>query len=225
MPYRSTRTVSSFRVRVLRSRRLAGDVFEVELERPDGFRFRAGQSITVHVGGAARDYSLCNAESADTLLLLARRIAGGVASPLLCDSAPGAIFDISGPNGMFTIALSDLPAVLTANGVGIAPFLSWLRSQAPGPAAPVTLLHGVRRAEDLLSADELRAGCRQYVPCVSREKADGCHYGRVTDWSRDKLSPAGHDFYLCGSRQMTRDMILLVDERFPGSRVHTEIFF
>ena len=31
--------------------------------------------------------------------------------------------------------------------------------------------------------------------------------------------------FLCGEREMIRGVTLLVDERFPGSRVYTEVFY
>ena len=65
----------------------------------------------------------------------------------------------------------------------------------------------------------------RYVPCLSGEGEPGCFPGRVTAWSHDHLPTGCYDFYLCGSRHMVRDMTALVDERFPGSRVFTEIFF
>lgn len=42
---------------------------------------------------------------------------------------------------------------------------------------------------------------------------------------RDELSVKAYDFYLCGCREMIRDVTLLVDERFPGSYIYTELFY
>ena len=50
-------------------------------------------------------------------------------------------------------------------------------------------------------------------------------HGRVTDYLRDKLPVTAYDFYLCGRREMIRDVTLLVDERFPGSHIYTEPFY
>jgi hypothetical protein len=59
---------------------------------------------------------------------------------------------------------------------------------------------------------------------VTEGEAAGCFTGRVSDWAREHLTPRAYDFYLCGSREMIRDVTLLVDEMFSGSRVLTEIF-
>jgi benzoate/toluate 1,2-dioxygenase reductase subunit len=206
---------------VLRRAALAESAFEVELERPRDFTFAAGQSIRVYFGGEGRDYSLAGSPSAQTLLLVVRRIAGGAVSPALEAAAPGSSLDFTGPHGVFTFKPSARPVVLVATGVGIAPFLSMVRSGTTG----FTLLHGVRSADELFYRRELEAAAARYVPCLSRQASAGCFSGRVTAWARDHLAAQSSDFYLCGGRRMVRDVILLVDERFPGSRVYTEIFF
>lgn len=207
--------------RVLRCAPLSESAFEIELERPRDFSFEAGQSIRVYIGGEGRDYSLAGSPSAQTLLLVVRRIAGGAVSPALADAAPGSLFDFTGPHGVFTFRPSPRPVVLVATGIGIAPFLSMVRRGTVG----FTLLHGARSADELFHRRELETAAARYVPCLSRQASPGCFDGRVTAWARDHLPPGTFDFYLCGGRQMARDMILLVDERFPGSRVYTEIFF
>jgi ferredoxin-NADP reductase len=225
--------VSAHFSRILRRTRLSDSAFEVELERPSAFRFAPGQNVRLQIDGEARDYSLASAPFAETLVLLVRRIEGGAVSPVLCDAPTGTRLELTGPHGLFTFKPSDRPAVLAATGVGIAPFLSMVRAGvlADGlgrPASPpggLTLLHGARLGQELFYREELNGSVGGYAPCVSRDEAPGCFHGRVTDWSRAHLAPAGRDFYLCGSRQMTRDMVLLIDERFGGSFVYTEIFF
>jgi len=206
---------------VLRCAALCESAFEIELERPRDFSFEAGQSIRVYRGSEGRDYSLAGSPSAETLLLVVRRIDGGTVSPALAGASPGAPLDFTGPHGVFTFKPSPRPVVLVAAGVGIAPFLSMIRGGTRG----ITLLHGARDDGELFYRKELETAASPYVPCLSRQAAAGCFSGRVTEWARHHLPSNARDFYLCGSRHMVRDMILLVDERFPGSRVYTEIFF
>jgi ferredoxin-NADP reductase len=196
-------------------------VFEVELERPQAFRFSAGQSIRVFAGGAGRDYSLAGGPSAGTLSLCVRLVEGGTVSPLLASAAPGTVVTFTGPHGVFTFPGSQRPVVWAATGVGIAPFRSMVRDGATG----FTLLHGVRQGSELFYRKELAAAAARYVPCLSRETAPGCFSGRVTAWAAVNLAPGAYDIFLCGNRRMVRDFLVLVDERFPGSRVFTEIFF
>jgi ferredoxin-NADP reductase len=48
---------------------------------------------------------------------------------------------------------------------------------------------------------------------------------RVTDFLEQKLSPGSYDFYLCGRGEMVRDATHIIDRRFPGARVFSELFF
>jgi hypothetical protein len=47
----------------------------------------------------------------------------------------------------------------------------------------------------------------------------------VTDYVKGHLPVMDYDFYLCGRREMVRDMTDLIDERYSSSRVYSEIFF
>jgi ferredoxin-NADP reductase len=200
---------------------LSASAFEVELERPPVFSFRAGQSIRVFAGDEGRDYSVASGPAWGSLRLCIRLVQGGTVSALLAEAPVGSPVDFTGPHGVFTFAPSSRPVVWAATGVGIAPFLS----MAMDGAAGFTLLHGVREGTDLFHRDELRASASRYVACVSRETVPGCFSGRVTAWAAANLPSAAYDIYLCGNRRMVRDFLVLADERFPGSRVFAEIFF
>ena len=90
-----------------------------------------------------------------------------------------------------------------------------------------TLLHGVDSPEDLYYQPQLEAVADLYVPCISREYPSYSEHfrGRVTDYLQKQLPPAVYDFYLCGRREMIRDVTWLVDERFPGSLLYSELFY
>jgi NAD(P)H-flavin reductase len=131
-------------------------------------------------------------------------------------------FDISGPYGYFTHRRSMRPIVLVATGTGIAPFVSMVRSGLKN----FTLLHGVRSPENLYYASLFKATAACYIACLS----GGDHFredfsGRVTDYLNTHLPVGPYDFYLCGRSDMIRDTTLIVDDRFPGSCVYTEIYY
>jgi NAD(P)H-flavin reductase len=92
------------------------------------------------------------------------------------------------------------------------------------------LLHGVRDPEELYYASLFRGPATRVVPCLTgREPEDkplpDAFVGRVTAYVHGRLPRKAYDFYLCGRGEMIRDVTLLVDEAFPGSRVYSEIFF
>jgi benzoate/toluate 1,2-dioxygenase reductase subunit len=92
------------------------------------------------------------------------------------------------------------------------------------------LLHGVRAPEDLCYEDLFRSAASEVVHCVTGRGSGHpprreAFSGRVTAYLETDLPQRDYDFYLCGREEMIRDVILLVDEAFPGSRVYAEIFF
>ncbi len=199
---------------------LSEKAFQVALDRPGGFRFLSGQSIRIVNGPAERDYSLACAPDSELLMLCVRHVPHGILSTFLAEAPLGASLTFTGPHGYFLFQNSSRPPVFVATGAGVAPFFSMVGAGVSG----FTLLHGARTANELYYEMHLRAASALYVPCLSEGNAAGCFSGRVSDWAAEHLSPRAYDFYLCGSREMIRDVTRLADERFPGSLVHTEIF-
>ena len=199
---------------------LSERTFQVSLERPSGFRFLPGQSIRLVNGSVERDYSLACAPDSALLTLCVRRVPHGVLSAFLAEAPLDAPLAFTGPHGYFLFQESPLPPVFVATGAGVAPFFSMAAAGVKG----FTLLHGARTAKELYYETPLRAASARYVPCLSEGRAAGSFAGRVSDWAREHLPSRQYDFYLCGSRDMIRDLTRLADERFPGSLVHTEIF-
>ena len=91
----------------------------------------------------------------------------------------------------------------------------------------IALLHGVSLEADLYYADLLRSAVKSYVPCLSKPDGSTKDYfsGKVTDYLQNMVGPGEYDFYLCGSREMIHDVTLLIDERFEGSLIYTEIYY
>jgi NAD(P)H-flavin reductase len=90
-----------------------------------------------------------------------------------------------------------------------------------------TLLHGVSSTADMYYASVFQSTAEHYIPCLSEAGKSSHEFfqGRVTDYLHKNLTPGRYDFYLCGRREMIRDVTFLVDERFPGSFIFTEIFY
>ena len=217
---------SSYSAELLSRRWLTDRAFEIELARPESFTFEPGQRIRIIHLDIERDYSLITTPTDSTIALCVHHVQGGHLSPLLVSAKIGAEISFTGPYGYFTYRSSTRPSIWVATGTGVAPFLSMARSGVTG----FTLLHGVRTSEDLYYEQVFRAAARRYIPCLSgehnllRSGEDGFH-GRVTDYLMEHLPVATYDFYLCGRQEMTRDVALLVDEKFPGSLVYMETFY
>ncbi|HET6485194.1 MAG TPA: FAD-binding oxidoreductase [Spirochaetia bacterium] len=204
---------------------LSPRVFQLELARPPGLSFAAGQRVRIHRGPVERDYTLACGPAAPTLRLLVRLVEQGVVSGLLAETRLGASLVLSGPHGYFVFRDASVASVFVATGTGVAPFVA----MAASGVCPSLLLHGVKRPEDLHYRVLLSKAAARYVPCLTEgphrpEDPDPAYPGRVVAWLRDRLPAGVYDFYLCGNAAMIRDVTLLVDERFPGSRVFAEGF-
>jgi ferredoxin-NADP reductase len=208
---------------LLKRRWLSKKTFEAVLSRPAGFEFTPGQRIRLLHQSLERDYSLINDTADSNLALCVRSVTGGRFSPLLSTAAIGKSFQFTGPHGYFVYRKSVRQPIFIATGTGVAPFSALARSGVKG----YLLLHGVRQQEELYYAALLRQKSRQYIACLTEETPAGTEFfhGRVTDFLETQLKAGAYDFYLCGREDMIRDVIWLVDDKFSGSLVYTEIFY
>ena len=211
---------------LLKRQWLSKNAFEIQLSRPASFAFEAGQTIRFIHQSIERYYSLLSAPDDPFLSLCIYNVPGGQFSPLLADAEIGARFKISGPHGYFTFKPSSRQAVFVACGPGIAPFVSMSRSGV----ADFMLLHEAARVEDLYYQNAIQEVTSNYVPCILESgtpdhSSTGAFKGNTASYLIQNLQPGIYDFYLCGEREMIREVTLLVDERYAGSHVYTEVFY
>ncbi len=197
--------------------------FEVTLSKPPSYDLKPGQRIRIYHQTLSRDYTPVSAPADPALVFCVRQVEAGEFTSVLSTADIGTRFDISGPDGYFIFKPSRRPPVFVATGTGIAPFCAMVRSGVSG----FTLLHGVNRPQDLYYQSELESVAERYVPCISAAQPSSASWfhGRVTEWLQKYLQPAKYDFYLCGRQEMIRDVTWLVDERFDGSLIYSELFY
>lgn len=208
---------------LIERRWLSSRSFEITLEKPNAFEYLAGQWIRLTQGAVERDYTLVTAPTDPNLALCIRNIEGGILVPALSQAPVGTRFNFNGPQGYFTFKPSNRPAVFVATGTGVAPFVSMARSGVTG----FTLLHGVRSAAEIYYPSVFKSTAKYYIPCISEsyKSPEAFFQGRVTDYLYKNIAPGRYDFYLCGRREMIRDVTICVDEKFPESLVFTETFY
>jgi benzoate/toluate 1,2-dioxygenase reductase component len=211
---------------LLHRRWLSSKAFEIGLSRPAGFEFSPGQTIRILHGGTTRHYTLINVPGDDVLGLCVRHIREGVLSSVLAEAEPGTRFRFTGPHGYFVFRPCGRPAVFAATGTGIAPFVAMARSGV----SRFILVHGIRRPAELYYRELFSAISASYVPCISEaaagdEPVENAFEGKVTGYIKNRLDRRAYDFYLCGRQEMIREVTLLADQDFPGSRVYTEVYF
>jgi len=199
------------------------------LARTDGepWVYKPGQFVTLDLPIAERksqrlrSYSVANPplEAAETgeIELCIVRAPGGVGTTYLFDACTvGSMLEVSGPVGVFVLkeeALPERDLVLVSTGTGLAPFRCMAQDAVARGLAfkSITLIHGTRKAEDLLYAAELEALCARdgrvkFIPTLSRAEEDETWQGR-RGYVHGVYEPlhAGWErplYYLCGWRNM-----------------------
>jgi benzoate/toluate 1,2-dioxygenase reductase subunit len=215
--------IKTFPTELIDRRWLSKKTFEIKLSKPPSYIIKAGQRVRIYYQTMERDYTPVSAPADPDITVCIRKVDTGKFTPVLSTADIGTRFDISRPEGYFTFKPSPLPPVFVATGTGIAPFCSMVRSGVTG----FTLLHGVDSPQNLYYQSELESAADLYIPCISRECRSSDEYfrGRVTNYLQEHLPAAQYDFYLCGRREMIREVTWLVDERFPGSFIYSEQFY
>jgi benzoate/toluate 1,2-dioxygenase reductase subunit len=215
--------IKTFPTELIDRRWLSKKTFEIKLSKPSSYIIKAGQRVRLYYQTMERDYTPVSAPADPDITVCIRKVDTGKFTPVLSTADIGTRFDISRPEGYFTFKPSPLPPVFVATGTGIAPFCSMVRSGVTG----FTLLHGVDSPQNLYYQSELESAADLYIPCISRECRSSDEYfrGRVTNYLQEHLPAAQYDFYLCGRREMIREVTWLVDERFPGSFIYSEQFY
>ena len=131
----------------------------LRIERPEGYRYRAGQHallrLTTEHGPDLRPLSLAGPPEGHVLEFVTR--AGTSAfKQAFAALRPGDPVKVSRPMGGFSYD-STRPAVFVAGGIGITPLRSVLLSDAASVAAPVRLLFSNRSAAEVPFVEELSA--------------------------------------------------------------------
>lgn len=200
-------------------------VFELELER-NGLDFVPGDCVALYAedGRVSRPYSIASGNTEAAVRFVIRRMPGGTVSTYLSALKAGASVRVSPPFGWFRPGehAGRRPYVFVATGTGMAPFLSHYRSR-PGQL-PAACLYGIREAADIVDRAALeRLGVRF---AVSREQAEGCHHGRVTDLLPGLPRTPDTDFYLCGLDAMIDEATIWLENKgVPLAQIHRECFF
>jgi CDP-4-dehydro-6-deoxyglucose reductase, E3 len=163
-----------FEARLLAARALTPLVRELTFERVDGapMAFEPGQWVSTAVPTsltegleAKRSYSLASAPDGSPRFEIAvTQVQGGLGSTWLHAIKPDATVPFVGPHGFFTrSAAAGPPSLMVATGTGVTPLRSMIRAAiAAGSGAPMWLVFGARREEDILYDAEFHAAARAH---------------------------------------------------------------
>ncbi|HEY9594555.1 MAG TPA: oxidoreductase [Spirochaetia bacterium] len=209
-------------VRIESNEEIVPGVRRLSFARP--WDFVAGQSValTLDPSVPARFYSIASGSSDPMVDVLYDVVPEGTLTPRLDRLVPGDSVLCSKPFGAFRDA--EGPTCWIATGTGVAPFLSMVRS---GRVEEKMLVHGSRTIGGLFERKMFGALLGgSYVPCCTRESADGVFAGRVTEWLATSFPTGRSRYMLCGNSRMVVDARdLLIGAGVPFTDVVAEIYF
>lgn len=187
------------------------------------FDFLPGQVVALSIlpGGPQRLYSLATGRSEAEAGVLFNLAPEGWLTPQLAAVRPGHRLYVSDPLGSFVGF--EGPAVWIANGTGVAPFLSMVRS---GLTEGKLLIQGARTRSQFYGQESLVVLGDRYIRCASADSGEGLVPGRLTTYLEQQKWTADRPFYLCGSASMIVDSRdLLIRAGVPFKNILSEVYF
>jgi ferredoxin-NADP reductase len=214
-----TPSVKSFRLSVpMWMAHLPGQHYDVRLTAPDGYR-------------AQRSYSVASSPLDEgEVELTIDCLADGEVSPYFHDVvAVGDAVEIRGPFASYFVwrGSEPGPVLLVGGGSGVVPLMAMLRHRRRVlPDAPMRLVYSVRKADDVIYADEL-ARDPDVVLTYTRSAPDGWsgHTGRIDAALLREPAAGAMTAYVCGSNGFVESATaLLLDIGMAPEWIRTERF-
>ena len=204
---------------------LTDDVFELRCRRPAHFTFTAGQHVGLAAMGEERDYTIIAADN-ETVSFLIRMLPEGNISKTLAELPLNSPVRMGKARGYLVQRDSDRKMVCVGTGTGIAPFLAMMDDGVKIDY----LIHGAKTFSELFYKEKCKEGAGDYACCISRETAPEnedyrFYHGHVTRFVEEELPTGDYDFYICGKWDMIREVVHVIDSRFPDAAIYNEGFY
>ena len=190
-------------------RRLTDSTLEVALEPVRSpLTFVAGQFVFLACGGRAawqrHPFTVSSAPSADRLEVSIKAV-GDYTRDLYDKLQPGTPAKVAGPFGGFDYRPGGRRQLWVAGGIGITPFMSWIRSLNGSFDRDVDLYYSVANRADAVYLDELEAAVRAH-PSLKVHVVDSSRDGLLDARAVAKGSPGTAEawVYMCGPPGMMR---------------------
>jgi predicted ferric reductase len=201
---------------------IAGDTVEIALRpRKRRIAHAAGQFVFVrfHRRGLREPHPFTvSSAPTDDLVHLTVRAAGDFTSQL-ARLEPGDRATVEGGYGRFDFRRGGARQLWIAGGVGVTPFLSWLRDLGDAPAQRIDFHYAVRTRGEALYWNEIQAIAARYDRIEAHLHVSS-EQGRLT---AEDLDPRGRSVFLCGPASMVEALRDALKRR--GARdVHAEEF-
>lgn len=231
-----------YKIKLLQRETVANNTIKLTFEKPPGMHFIAGQygGFTLinpaenDEKGITRRFSFLSAPD-DQHLEIVTRIQTSAYKRNLQNLPLGEEIKMAGPSGNFVLHEDDnIPAVMIAGGIGVAPFYSIIKHALQHkPNQQITLFYGNQTLADSAFMNELTAMQQQHpqfklVAALANPHAEWTgEKGFITDDVLVKNIPDLDRpiFYVCGSPAMVAAMQNVLQEMQIGDdRIKVEDF-
>lgn len=210
-----TPRVKSFRIELpMWMPHLPGQHYDVRLTAPDGYR-------------AQRSYSIASSPLDEGgIELTIDRLEDGEVSPYFHDVVvEGDQVEVRGPFTSYFVWRGEQPVLLVGGGSGVVPLMAILRHRRRTmPELPMRLIYSVRKADEVIYADELGDDAAVTYTREPPEEWSG-HRGRI---DAEFVAKAGIDdgiAFVCGSNGFVEAASqLLLEAGFEAEAIRTERF-
>ena len=193
---------------------LPGQHYDVRLTAPDGYR-------------AQRSYSIASSPLDEGgIELTIDRLEDGEVSPYFHDVVvEGDQVEVRGPFTSYFVWRGEQPVLLVGGGSGVVPLMAILRHRRRTmPELPMRLIYSVRKADEVIYADELGDDAAVTYTREPPEDWSG-HRGRI---DAEFVAKAGIDdgiAFVCGSNGFVEAASqLLLEAGFEAEAIRTERF-
>ena len=192
---------------------------------------RAGQFLFVRFPGdkalnESHPFTISSAP-AEEVLRLTIKASGNFTRELFATLREGTDAVIEGAYGMFDYKTGGLKQIWIAGGIGITPFLSFIRDMDGGLAHDVDFYYTVRHPEEALFLDEIRAADERNPRLKTHIRFSATEGSLTIDHILKKIHGHVKDYhvYLCGPLPM----IQTFEKKFlalglPKGQIHFEEF-
>ena len=215
-------------------KKLNGTVAQVTLRAPEGgagkLNHRAGQFLYVHFDSdktlrEPHPFTISSAPHEGDLRL-SIKASGDWTQYMHEHLQPGARAFVDGPYGEFNFRTGSQKQVWVAGGIGITPFMSWMRDfESNSHSREIDFFYTTAVPEEALFLDEIQKAEKHtgFHAHISHSTRDGrLSADKVIAASGD---PAGKDIYMCGPAPMVEAFRnAFVVKGVPPGKIHYEEF-
>ncbi|MCQ1534736.1 FAD-dependent oxidoreductase [Methanosarcina sp. KYL-1] len=214
------------------------DIKSIRFEKPQGFRYLAGQYIFITLGGGpekmTKHFTLSSSPT-EGFLEITKRLTGHPFSDALAGLNSGDKVSIRGPYGEFTFQGEYDKVGMLSGGIGITPLRSMIKYSIDKElGTSIILLYSNSRESDIAFMDELEGMQREKpdIKVIETVTRPGQEWkgvtGRINAEMVKKYMPdyIERTFYTCGPPKMVEAMVSLMRELgVPEEQIKQENFY